>query len=73
MNWTNQVANVILKLRLILSLSISGIVKTGRNTFYKFEYKHKICLPYIIQTGLCKKVRKILLETSKATCEEVHV
>ena len=54
MNWTNQVANVILKLRLILSLSISGIVKTGRNTFYKFEYKHKICLPYIIQTGLCK-------------------
>ena len=54
MNWTNQAADVILKLRLILSLFISGVVKTGRNAFYKFEYEHKICLPYMMQTDFCK-------------------
>ena len=37
-----------------LSLSILGIVKAGRNTFYKYEYKYKICLSYMIQTGFYK-------------------
>ena len=32
-----------------LSCSISGIVKTGRNTFYKYQDEPKICLPYIIK------------------------
>ena len=48
-------SNVIQKLRLIfLSLSISGIVKAGSNTFYKYEYKYKICVLYKTQTGFCK-------------------
>ena len=45
----------------------------GRDIFYKYEYKYKICLPNMIQTGIYKKVRKILLETLKATCEEAQV
>ena len=50
-----EVANVIQKLRLIfLSLSISGIVKAGSNTFYKYEYKYKICVLCKTQTGYCK-------------------
>ena len=32
-----------------LSCSVSGIVKTGRNTFYKYQDEPKICLPYIIK------------------------
>ena len=36
----NQAANVIEKLRLIfVSLSISGIVKVGGDTLYKYEFK----------------------------------
>ena len=38
----------------------------ARNTFYKYEYEHKICLPYMLQTGFCKSVIKILRETLKA-------
>ena len=39
--WSNQAANVIQKLRVIFpSLSISGIVKTGNNNFYKYEYEY---------------------------------
>ena len=67
-------ADVIQKLRLIfLSLYISGIVKTGRNVFYKCDYEYKICLPYIIQTCFSKQVIKILLGTLKASCEEVQM
>ena len=29
-------------------LSISVIVKAGRNTVYKYEYEYKICVPYIL-------------------------
>ena len=43
-----------------------------KKTFYKYEYKHKMCLP-MIQTGSCKLVRKNLLKTLKATSEEVQV
>ena len=44
LNWTNQAANVIQKLILIfLLLSLSGIVKAGSNTFYKYEYEYEIC------------------------------
>ena len=43
----------------------------GRNTFYKYECKYKICLP-MTPTGSYKLVRKVLLETLKASCEEVH-
>ena len=39
---------------MFVSLSISGIVKAGRNTFHKYEYEYKICMPYIIQTGFYK-------------------
>ena len=50
-----KVANIIQKLRLIfLSLSISGTVKGGSNTFYKYEYKYKICVLYKAQKGFCK-------------------
>ena len=35
------------KLRLIfLTLSISGIVKAGRNTLCKYEYEYQTFLPY---------------------------
>ena len=55
MNWPNKAANIIPKLRLIyLSLSISGIIKAGSNTFYKYEYEYKICALYKTQTGLSK-------------------
>ena len=47
MNWSNQAANIIQKLRLIfLLLSISGIVKARGNTFRKYEYEYKLYLPY---------------------------
>ena len=49
------------------------MVKVVKNTFYKYEYKYKICLSYMIQTDLSKEVWEILLDTLKATCEEVHV
>ena len=52
-----QEINVIQKLRLIfLSLSISGKVKAGSNTFYKYkyEYKHNTFVLYKTQAGFCK-------------------
>ena len=67
-------ANVFQNIELIfLLLSISGIVKAGINTFYKYECEYKICLLHMIQSGFCKLVRKILLETLKPTFEEIHV
>ena len=43
--WSNQVANVIQKLRLVfLSLFASGIIKIRSNTFYKYEYKCTISM-----------------------------
>ena len=38
------------KRKTYLSPSISGTVKVGRNSFYKYEYEYKICLPYMTQT-----------------------
>ena len=39
--WSNEAANVIEKLRVVFpSLSILGIVKTGSNNFYKYEYEY---------------------------------
>ena len=32
-----------------------------------------MCRPYMMQTGFCKLVKKILQETLKTTCAEIHV
>ena len=44
----NQATNVIQKLRLtFVSLSISGIVKAGRDTLCKYEYSLHIYRKYV--------------------------
>ena len=54
-NWSNQAANAIqTKYLFFFCFPSEGIVKTGRNTFYKYEYEYKVCLPYMLQTGFCK-------------------
>ena len=54
-NWSNQAANVTKNLGIIfLLLSISGIVKAGSTTFYKYEYEYTICVLYKTQTGFCR-------------------
>ena len=61
---------------MFLSLSISGIVNAGSNTFYK--YMQYVCYITHKQASVNKWIskqikKKILLETLKITCEEVHV
>ena len=62
-------------LRLILlSLSNSGI-KEAENMNHKYETEYKIYLPYMIQTGFCKwmkksgNLKKLLLK--KIMCSKV--
>ena len=71
-------ANVIQNLRrIILSLSISGIVKPvtpvtnmNTNTQYVYYVRHKQAS---VNKWISKQLKKILLEILKIICEEVHV